>query len=89
MMEELKAVYDVVIIDSPPLLEVADGLVLARVADSVVYVVRWDSTPRQAVAEGLEALAAMRIGVDGIVLNRADAKFTENAYGESYAAYAR
>ena len=89
MMDELKAVYDVVIIDSPPLLEVADGLVLARVADSIVYVVRWDKTPRQAVAEGLEALSAMRLGVTGIVLNRADPKYTENSYGESYAAYAK
>ncbi|MEZ5767123.1 MAG: AAA family ATPase [Paracoccaceae bacterium] len=89
MMDELKAVYDVVIIDSPPLLEVADGLVLARVADSIVYVVRWDRTPRQAVAEGLEALAAMRLGVAGIVLNRADPKYTENSYGESYGAYAK
>ena len=89
MMDELKAVYDVVIIDSPPLLDVADGLVLARVADKIVYVVRWDWTPRQAVTEGLEALAAMRLGVAGIVLNRADPKFTENAYGSSYAAYAK
>jgi len=88
MMDELKAVYDVVIIDSPPLLDVADGLVLARVADSVIYVVRWDKTPRQAVAEGLEALAAMRVGVSGIVLNRADPRYTENSYGESYGAYA-
>ena len=89
MMDELKAVYDVVIIDSPPLLEVADGLVLARVADSIVYVVRWDKTPRQAVAEGLEALAAMRLGVAGIVLNHADPKYTENSYGEAYGAYAK
>ncbi len=89
MMDELKAVYDVVIIDSPPLLEVADGLVLARVADSILYVVRWDKTPRQALAEGLEALSAMRLAVSGIVLNRADPKYTENAYGESYGAYAK
>lgn len=89
MVEELKAVYDVVIIDSPPLLEVADGLVLARVADSIVYVVRWDSTPRQAVAEGLEALSAMRLDVSGIVLNRADPRFAENPYGDSYAGYAK
>jgi Mrp family chromosome partitioning ATPase len=89
MMEELKAVYDVVIIDSPPLLDVADGLVLARVADSIVYVVHWDKTPRQAVAEGLEALAAMRLGVAGIVLNRADPKYTENSYGSGYTAYAK
>ncbi|MCB1337136.1 MAG: AAA family ATPase [Maritimibacter sp.] len=88
MMDELKAVYDVVIIDSPPLLDVADGLVLARVADQIVYVVRWDQTTRQAVNEGLEALAALRLGVAGIVLNRADPKYTDSAYGAAYGAYA-
>ncbi len=89
MMNELKAVYDVVIIDSPPLLDVADGLVLARVADSIVYVVRAEHTPRRVVNEGLEALAAMRIGVAGIVLNRTDPKHSDTAHAGSYAAYAR
>lgn len=88
MMEELKRVYDVVIVDSPPLLKVSDGLVLAQVADSIVYVVRWDVTPRSAVAEGLDALAGMNLGVTGIVLNQVDPKVAEKAYGEGYAAYA-
>jgi capsular exopolysaccharide synthesis family protein len=88
MMDELKRVYDVVIVDSPPLLKVSDGLVLAQVADSIVYVVRWDETPRSAVAEGLDALAGMNLGVTGIVLNQVDPKVAEKAYGEGYAAYA-
>ncbi|PIE06989.1 MAG: hypothetical protein CSA74_09420 [Rhodobacterales bacterium] len=89
MMDELKAVYDVVIIDSPPLLEVADGLVLARVADSIVYVVRAEQTPRRVVTEGLEALAAMRVGVAGIVLSNTDPRHADTAHAGSYAAYAR
>jgi capsular exopolysaccharide synthesis family protein len=87
MVEELKRAYDVVIIDSPPLLEVADGLVLARAVDSIVYVVRWDVTPRQAVADGLDALSVMRGNVAGIVLNQADPRVAESAYGDSYAKY--
>lgn len=89
MMDELKRVYDVVVIDSPPLLKVSDALVLARVADSVIYVVRWDSTLRSAVAEGLDALAQMNLGVTGLILNQVDPKLAENAYGESYAHYSK
>lgn len=88
MMDELTRVYDVVIVDSPPLLKVSDGLVLAQVADSIVYVVRWDQTPRAAVSEGLDALAGVGRGVTGIVLNQVDPKTAEKAYGEGYAAHA-
>ena len=88
VMQELKRVYDVVIIDSPPLLKVSDALVLARVADSIVYVVRWDSTTRAAVRDGLDALAEMRLGVTGIVLSMVDPKLVEEAYGPGYASYA-
>jgi len=87
MIEELKHRYDVVVIDSPPVLDVADGLVLARIADSIVYVVRWDSTTRQAVGDGLEALSVMRSSVAGIVLTQADPKHAESGYGDSYAQY--
>mgnify|MGYP006281625359 CR=1 FL=1 len=88
VMKELTRVYDLVVIDSPPILKVSDGLVLARVADSIVYVVRWDGTPRAAVSEGLDTLAEMRLGVTGLVLNQVDPKQAEKTYGEGYAAYA-
>ncbi len=88
VMTELKRVYDVVIIDAPPLSKVSDGLVLARVADSIVYVVEWDRTPRSVVREGLDTLAEMRLGVTGVVLNKVDPKALESAYGKGYGNYA-
>lgn len=87
LMDELKRCYDVVIIDSPPLQNVADGLVLAQVADALVYVVRWDSTQRSAVRDGLDSLAEVGLRPTGIVLNQVDAKVAEKMYGTGYAAY--
>jgi succinoglycan biosynthesis transport protein ExoP len=84
VISELKRVYDLVIIDSAPILKVADALVLARVADSIVYVVRWDATGRAAVIEGLDTLAEMRLGVTGLVLNDVDPKMARETYGEGY-----
>jgi capsular exopolysaccharide synthesis family protein len=40
LLDELKRTYDYVLIDSPPLLPVADGLELARIVDGVILVVR-------------------------------------------------
>lgn len=82
-LAELKRVYDVIIIDAPPLLAVADGLILARVADAIVHVVRWDKTPREVVEDGLTALSEVRGKVFGIVLNRAG-KGHKGEYGGEY-----
>lgn len=87
LMKELKRVFDVVIIDTPPLLNVADGLVFNTVADSILYVVRWDETKRAAVREGIDALAEVGLTPAGIVLNQVDPKAAEKIYGDGYAAY--
>lgn len=87
LMDELKRCYDVVIIDTPPLLNVADGLVLAGVADSILYVVRWDQTRRSAVREGLDALGGLGLRPAGVVLTQIDPKAAGKIYGEGYASY--
>ncbi len=69
LIEELKEAYDLVILDTPPTLAVADPRILASHADVVVYVVRWDDTPRDAVQEGLNELRKLNAPVGGIVLS--------------------
>ena len=69
------------------LLNVADGLVFNTVADSILYVVRWDETKRAAVREGIDALAEVGLTPAGIVLNQVDPKAAEKIYGDGYAAY--
>jgi succinoglycan biosynthesis transport protein ExoP len=49
-MKWLEDSFDVVIIDSPPLQLVSDPLILSQFANSVIYVVKADSTPYQVAA---------------------------------------
>lgn len=64
----LREQYDLLILDSPPTLAVADARILSEQADAVVYVVRWDHTPRGAVLEGLKEMKSMRTPLAGVVL---------------------
>jgi succinoglycan biosynthesis transport protein ExoP len=72
LIRELAATHDLVVIDSAPLLPVNDTKTLARLADAVVFVVRWEKTAREAVLGGARALADAGAPVAGVVLARAD-----------------
>lgn len=72
MIEVLRQHYDLIIIDAAPVLPVSDTRLLSRLADKIVYVVRWDSTPREAVMSGLKLLHDIDADIAGVVLNQAD-----------------
>jgi capsular exopolysaccharide synthesis family protein len=71
VMEQLRAGFDLVVIDGPPALSVVDGDRLAGAADAVVLVVRAGATPRQVVRLALESLGDRTVGM---VLNDVDAE---------------
>ena len=77
--------YDLVILDAPPTLVLADARILSSLSDTVVYAVRWDSTPRDAVLDGLAELAAIDAPVAGLVLTMLDesraARYASAGYG--------
>ena len=75
--------FDWVILDSPPVLAVADASILANTATGVVFVVGADQTSRQAARAALEQLEAVQAHVIGAVLNRVDLE--KNPY--YYSAY--
>lgn len=56
LIEALKAEYDLVVIDTPPVLAVSDARTIAAFADSVLLVVRADRTPVEAVGQALASL---------------------------------
>jgi len=80
MIEELRVRYDLVIIDTPPVLAVSDARILAQVADAVVYLVRWNKTPQEAVTEGLRVLASVHAKVAGVVLSFVNHRQSTNYY---------
>lgn len=52
----LVARYDRILVDLPPVLPVADFAHLANVAESTLFAIRWNSTPRSAVQSALRVL---------------------------------
>ncbi|MFT7592982.1 MAG: succinoglycan biosynthesis transport protein ExoP [Paracoccaceae bacterium] len=83
-ISELKRVYDTVIIDAPALLAVSDGMILAQVVDTRVYVVEYDNTPRSVVAEGLSKLSKMRLGITGVVFSKLNPRTSPDPYSKGY-----
>lgn len=51
--------FDYVILDTPPLEPLVDGLYLCQHADAVVFVIRWARTPQQVAASALERIAEL------------------------------
>ncbi|MGH1477947.1 MAG: AAA family ATPase [Geminicoccales bacterium] len=70
LLGSLKARYDLIIVDCPPVLGVSDTLVLCDEADEVLFVVRWQETHRSAVRSAIRALAPRPIA--GVVLTQVD-----------------
>lgn len=66
--------YDLVVVDSPPVLAASDSVVLSRIVDATVFVVRWEHTPRQVVLGALKQLQAVGGSIAGIVLTRVNVK---------------
>jgi succinoglycan biosynthesis transport protein ExoP len=68
---ELAEQFDIVLIDSPPVLPVADAMILSRYADAVVLVVAAGQTRRAEVQRTMEKLRQAGAPVVGAVLNKA------------------
>lgn len=83
LVKRLKNSYDLVVLDAPPVLAVSDALVLSQIADTTLYVVRWEKTPRTLVLDGLRVLSNGRAQVCGSVLCQVDIrKHAQYGYGD-------
>ena len=78
MMDRLKASFDWVIVDAPPVGLVADASILQRSVDGVLLVVRAASTPRELIEDAVREIG--RENVLAIVLNGAET--LDNGYGQ-------
>lgn len=74
LLERLRTMYDLLIIDSPPLLPASDAQILAPHVDGVLLVVKAGLVSRDLVAHVAEQLRATRANLLGVVLNQVDTK---------------
>lgn len=85
LIRTLEETYELVILDTPPVLAVTDARVISSLADAVIFAVKWDSTPRGAVLEGLKELQSVGAPLSGIALTMVNeskaAQYSYEGYG--------
>jgi len=72
-LRDLEGKFDHIVIDSPPVATVSDGLILAKSVDGVVLVVQGNQTSRTVAMRARQMLVNVGAKVFGVVLNKVDA----------------
>lgn len=84
VLQDLAARFDVVLVDSPPILGLADAPTISALVDGVVFVVEADRSRRGSLKMALRRLRAMRPVILGTVLTKFDPLKSGNRYSEYY-----
>jgi Mrp family chromosome partitioning ATPase len=85
LLAQLRKQYQLIVLDSPPIVPIADSHVLAGIADGVVIVVRARQTRRELFRRAIESLGSANIL--GVVLN--DVAYGDTRYAYAYRHYQR
>lgn len=84
ILQEAAGQFSVVVVDSPPILGLADAPLMAALVDGVVFVVEADRSRRGSLKAALRRLRAMRPVLLGAVLTKFDPLKAGNRYSEYY-----
>jgi capsular exopolysaccharide synthesis family protein len=73
-LELMRSRYDLIALDSPPILAVSDAIILSHIVDTTIYIVRWEKTPRHVVQGAVKAMRANGGPIAGAVLSRVNTR---------------
>jgi len=83
LLEKMRARFDVILIDSPPVLAVADAVILGSKADAVILVYKVGKTARSILVRSKTQLVESGAPVKGVILNNISPE-VEMQYGHYY-----
>ncbi|HFA59199.1 MAG TPA: hypothetical protein ENJ83_00765 [Rhodospirillales bacterium] len=82
LVDRLRSTYDYVILDGTPALGVTDAKRLSQLADAVLFLIRWEQTEAETVADAIDEMAKSGATVTGAALTLVDyAKLARYGYG--------
>ncbi len=91
LLDKLAEEFDLILIDTPPMVHFSDARLMARFGDGLILVVRSGVTARESAVTAREQLAQDNINVLGTILNDWDAKTNLRhpyyPYNSSYSRY--
>ncbi|MCK4760051.1 MAG: CpsD/CapB family tyrosine-protein kinase, partial [Candidatus Aminicenantes bacterium] len=87
LLEDAKEKYDVVLLDTPPILAVVDALIVSSMSESMVFIIRAGKTARVPFLRAVEELKQAKTKIVGVVFN--EVKIKEREYYSPYQHYYR
>ena len=93
LLAQVEQEFDLVLLDTPPIMGISDGWNLACRVDALVYLIHWSETPRETVQAAMRQLEVIGIQPSGMVLSmvnmRQQEKYGYGGYGYYYSKYRR
>ncbi|WP_319204505.1 CpsD/CapB family tyrosine-protein kinase [uncultured Ilyobacter sp.] len=80
LLKELQESYDLVVIDTAPLMVATDAAILSRVSDGVIFVNGYDMVSKKELLYAKEMLSSAKANIYGMVVNKID----HSGYGYGY-----
>ncbi len=91
LLDGVREHFDLIVLDAAPVLALSDARVVGKLADKVIYVIKWNATPRNLVQTGLRTAFDSKLAIAGLVLTqvntRKHAKYGYGDYGHYYGKY--
>jgi len=83
-LEQMKTIYDVIIIDSPPFLAVADVAVLSEYADAMIVVTKYQQTEKRHLKELRRRFGELKDKTIGVIINQVSVQERDYYYHQYY-----
>jgi len=84
LLQQMKPHFDFIVIDSPPLINFTDSVVISAVSDSVLLVVHGRKTSREIVRCAADTLARVGASISGVVINNVTPAKNDYLYFQRY-----
>lgn len=82
LIEKLRGMYDIILIDCPPVLAVTDSILVSNLSDGALFVVSQAKSDKQASKDAIKTLRANNVQILGVVMG--EVKTKGNAYYKHY-----
>ncbi len=89
MLDNLSQRYDYILIDTPPVNVLSDGLHMAKISDGVILIVRESQSTHDELKQAINSLKFISAKILGIVYNGANADTSGNSYGKKSSKYGK
>jgi capsular exopolysaccharide synthesis family protein len=87
LVKDLEQIFDVILLDSPPVVAVTDAQVLSTLCQGVILVASYGSTQKIGLVRAKDLLKKVEANILGVVINKVHEKNDHYYYGKYYGSY--